>query len=488
MKELFKKVNCNSFFLEVLDNLQEGINIVNRKGIIIYSNIQSAKYVGQTKESMIGFKVTDFYPQAALKVVLETGRKVIYDKVYHDNGQIYSVVAEPIYHNNQLIGGYAIFKDLTDISLLTQKIERLEKKGINADEIFKSIVGWDISLSATILKAKKSIGALGGPRHSLITGESGTGKTMMAASIYEYARKIGVLASDAPFVEVNCAQYTNADIAAMEVFGSTLGAYTGAKNKKGLFELADGGVLFLDEAHALDNYQNLLLKALESGYVRRIGGVEDIKANVIVIAASTKNLRELFVPELYQRLAQYELYLPPLRERTMKEKELLFSRIVDNYKKFARERYEINLEVDFSEEVKQIIFNYNYPRNIRQFRDVINSSIDSAAPLITKDLVNENVFTTVRIENLPHEIKNNDKEIYSNENIDESTVDKVMGNSIKENVYDELRDKHKVEELIRDLSKNNLGPRKIANILSKNGIDIKYYQVAYRLKKIKEES
>ena len=76
----------------------------------------------------------------------------------------------------------------------------------------------------------------------------------------------------------------------------------------------------MDEAHTIENYQNLLLKAIESGKIRRIGDTKEIEINVIVIAASTKNLHEVFLPELYQRW-QYETHLPALRERSLEEKE-----------------------------------------------------------------------------------------------------------------------------------------------------------------------
>ena len=180
-------------------------------------------------------------------------------------------------------------------------------------------------------KAKKIVGSLGGPRHSIITGESGTGKTMLANLIYHYAKEIGVISKNAPFIEINCAQFTNPDIAAMEIFGSVEGAFTGSKKKKGLFEQANGGILFLDEAHTIENYQSLLLKAIESGKIRRIGDTREIDINVIIIAASTKNLHEVLLPELYQRLGQYEMYLPSLRERSLEEREQLLQHFVRKY-------------------------------------------------------------------------------------------------------------------------------------------------------------
>jgi arginine utilization regulatory protein len=474
MLEMINGEENSKIIFEVLNNLREGVNIVNSEGILTYSNNMSGEYVNCLSSNMVGHHIAEFYPQAALINVLKTGKQVHFDKVRHDNGKIYKVHAYPIFSKGSLVGGYAIFTDITEVTRLNDKLEELELKNAisKAEDIFNSIVGWDGSLKDTIAKAKKSIGSLGGPRHSIITGESGTGKTMLARSIYQYAKEIGVIKSDAPFVEVNCAQYTNADIAAMEVFGCNEGSYTGAKDKKGLFEMADGGVLFLDEAHTLDNYQNLLLKVLESGYVRRIGDIKDRKINVIVIAASTRNLHNVFVPELYQRLAQYELFLSPLKERTNGEKQLLMSTFVKKYEMEAKERYGINLRIEFDEQVQSLLINYNYPRNIRQFRDVINASIDSAVPLINPKLVKTTILTKVNMEDVPAELKetNNQKQYMSIEEV---------------SVKDMVSDRSMVDNLITELNENGYGPRKIANILNQKGIDIKYYQVAYKLNKIK---
>lgn len=472
---LSKDFDATSIIFSILNAIGEGINIVDEEGLLLYSNNTSAQYVGVEPKDMIGHHISKFYPQAALINVLKTGKNINFEKIVHDNGKIYNVRAFPLFNGQVLIGGFAIFKDITEIEILNKRIEELELQAslLSGEDIFASIVGWNISLKNTIIKAKKSIGALGGPRHSIITGESGTGKTMLARTIYYYAKNVGVLKEDAPFIEVNCAQYTNPDIAAMEVFGSNEGAYTGSKDKKGLFELANGGILFLDEAHTLDRHQNLLLKVIESGNVRRIGGVKDIKVNVIVIAASTRNLEEVLMPELYQRLAQYELYLPPLRDRTDIEKHTLLNVLIDKYKESANDRYGINLKIDFEPEAQAKLMKYSYPRNIRQFRDVVNNSIDSAVPLIGPD-IEKDITTIVNLENLPPEL------------IDEENLKTSLNKPINEDILDIVKEQKMIDALILELSDSGLGPRRIANILSEKGIDIKYYQVAYKLKVLKE--
>ena len=312
----------------VLDNIREGVNVVDEEGTIIFANKASADYANSAPQEMIGTNIRNFYPRAALLEVLKTKKPQLDVKIEHDNGRKYVVNAVPLIINGNFKGGVATFRDITEIENLGKKLELLEMELTlsKTDSAFDMIIGKDSSLKDAILIAQRAMGALGGPRHCVITGESGTGKTLLARAIYHFAKKIHVIPEDASFIEVNCAQFTNPDIAAMEIFGSEKGAFTGATEKKGLFELAHDGIIFLDEAHALEHYQTMLLKAIESGTIRRIGGRKEIETNTIVIAASTKDLKKVLLPELYQRLAQYEIKLPPLHERPLDEKEKEFHR------------------------------------------------------------------------------------------------------------------------------------------------------------------
>jgi len=453
---------------EFLEHANDGINVVDIKGNIVYSNKVSAHYANTTTEKMLGEHITKFYPEAVLLKVLKDKKPVLDRKIHYVGQKKYVVNSYPVYIENTFVGAFSIFKDIRDVDELNKRIKYLELHlALNRPEdSILSIIGNEGSLEEVLIKAKRTVGSLGGPRHSIITGESGTGKTMLANLIYNYAKKIGVIDREAPFIEINCAQFTNPDIAAVEIFGSEEGAYTGSRQKKGLFEQANGGILFLDEAHALEHYQNLLLKAIESGKIRRIGGSKEIGVDVIIIAASTKDLKQELLPELYQRLAQYELYLPSLKERSRDEKELLFKYFVNKYESAVKNLHNIEYEVIFTEEAKNILLQAVYPRNIRQFRDVINFSIDAAAPLIS-DISNQNEITTVvETKHLPFE----------------SFEDKQSRDDNREDKKDKVNDS--IKKMITSLNREGLGPRKISNILKQRGYNIEYYQVAYYLKKI----
>lgn len=456
----------NEFLKNILDSCNDGINIVDINGRLVFSNKVSASYVGEHQESMVGKMITDFYPKAVLLSVLKYKRPIHDKKIHHIGNKKYMVNSFPIFIKGEFVGAYSIFKDVNDIDALNKKIKTLELQltlsSIEADPM--SIIGKEGSLEKVLKSAKRTVGSLAGPRHSIIIGESGTGKTMLAKMIHSYAIKVGILDKNAPFVEINCAQYTNSDIAAVEIFGSEQGAYTGSKQKKGLFEQASGGILFLDEAHALEHYQNILLKAIESGKIRRVGGSKEINIDVIIIAASTKNLKDELLPELYQRLGQYELILPSLADRSLDEKLDLLNHFVKKYEDAVMLHHNIKYKVILSPSCKNALLNAQYPRNIRQMRDVINLSIDAASPLISEIHDGEEIIIQVELEHLPFEI------------IDEHIS--IEANTITEHI----------ESIINKLSHQGLGPRKISKKLEEKGYNIEYYKVAYHLKKKKSEA
>lgn len=476
---MIKENNLLEFFW---DNSNDGLNVVDIHGNIVFVNQVSANYLDFTIEEMMGNPISNFYPKAVLLEVLRTRKAIVDRKIHHVAGKNYVVNSQPIYIDDEFVGAFSIFKDIQDIQELNRKIKHLELHlNINkSEEQVESIIGRDKSLEDIIIKARRTVGSIGGPRHSIITGESGTGKTMLAQVIHRYAKKVGVIDKNAPFIEVNCAQYTNPDLAAIEIFGSEKGAFTGSTQKIGLFEQASGGILFLDEAHALEHYQTMLLKVIESGKIRRIGGRKDIQVDVIIIAASTRNLQEELLPELYQRLAQYEMYLPALRERSIEEKEALLNHFIKKYEDAVRKLHKIDYEISFSDMAKHLLLQANYPRNIRQFRDIINFSIDAASPLITDIQNQKHITTSVTEQHLPFDVTETKRTLYPSA-YEEPLDDDIIS---RESATNKSKIDKQIGQLIETLNREGLGPRKIANHLHSLGYTIEYYKVAYYLKKL----
>ena len=464
----------------VFDSMREGINIVDENGYLQYINPSSARYVNATSEEMLGQHITKFYPDAVLLKVL-ANRQAYDDERLLFKNRVFVVNAVPFYVENIFKGGIAIFREVTEIIQLTQRIASMEQH-INSMEfelnlsrhydIFDSLVGCHGSLQITIHKAQRCIASLGGPRHCIITGETGTGKSVFAKTIYQFAKRIKVLRNDAPFIDVNCGQFTNPDIAAIEIFGSEKGSFTGAIDKQGLLELADEGIIFLDEAHALGPHQTMLLKIIEEGVLRRVGGRTGKKLNVIIIAASTKDLQKELMPELYQRLAKYTLHLEPLRNRPNEEKQAMLQVFLKQYEESAKKFYGINLKLSVTPSATDMLISSNYPRNIRQFRDAVNASVDAAAPPIF-NVVDQSTPLNVVVDN-----QHIPQDIVVNISCPPTSTYKISSpqKHFSSNQY--------IDKKIVALRTQGYGPRKIANILRSEGINVEYYHITYRLTKL----
>ncbi|MEO2068426.1 MAG: sigma-54 dependent transcriptional regulator [Desulfurobacteriaceae bacterium] len=200
----------------------------------------------------------------------------------------------------------------------------------------------------------------------LILGESGTGKELIARAIHRYSNR-----KDKPFVAVNCAALPS-NLLEAELFGYEKGAFTGAfSTKKGLFEQANGGTIFLDEIGELElSLQSKLLRVLQEKEIRRVGGNRTIKVNIRVIAATNKDLEEEvrkgnFREDLYYRLNVVSISLPPLRER----KEDIIPLAQYFIRKFSKE-FKLPLK-ELSSKARDWLLNYSFPGNVRELENMI---------------------------------------------------------------------------------------------------------------------
>lgn len=204
----------------------------------------------------------------------------------------------------------------------------------------------------------------------LISGETGTGKEVMAKAIHRMGTR-----KDKPFIDINCAAIPASTIES-ELFGHEAGAFTGAdKRKPGLMEVANDGILFLDEISSMPaDMQSKLLRALEERSFRRMGGTNLIKVDVQVIAASNRDLPTLikngqFRDDLYYRLRVVSLDLPPLRDRKGDIPELVGFFMQQN-----NPRMGLNIR-DVSPKAMEVMVAHDWPGNIRELRNVIERAM-----------------------------------------------------------------------------------------------------------------
>jgi transcriptional regulator with PAS, ATPase and Fis domain len=204
----------------------------------------------------------------------------------------------------------------------------------------------------------------------LIQGESGTGKELAANAIHYHSKR-----SERPLMKINCSAIPDTLLEA-ELFGYEKGAFTDAKNtKKGLFELADGGTVFLDEIGDMKPLlQSKILRFLETQTFMRVGGEREIKVDVRIIAATNRNLETLvkegmFRNDLYYRLKVMVVEMPPLRDRP--EDILLLSSlfIEENNREHGK-----NIK-GFAEEAKRLMTQYHWPGNVRELKNIIERAM-----------------------------------------------------------------------------------------------------------------
>jgi Transcriptional regulator containing PAS, AAA-type ATPase, and DNA-binding domains len=204
----------------------------------------------------------------------------------------------------------------------------------------------------------------------LLQGESGTGKDLIAKAVHYHSSR-----ADNPFIAINCAALPSTLIES-ELFGYEKGAFTDARaRKEGLFEQAEAGTLFLDEIGELElSLQAKLLRVLEEGSFRRVGGLKDLPLDVRVIAASNRDLKTeseagRFRADLFYRLSVIQIDIPPLRERG-EDIRVLAEHYIDSFRSRLRKQID-----SISPEVLEAFARYHWPGNVRELRNVIERAM-----------------------------------------------------------------------------------------------------------------
>lgn len=261
---------------------------------------------------------------------------------------------------------HIVMEKALENAFLRREVTRYKAK--SGDYRFEHIIG----NSPKIQEIKSVIKKLATSNTStiLIEGESGTGKDFIARIIHNQSSR-----AQKSFIEVNCAALPE-NLIESELFGYERGAFTGATTpKKGLFEVANGGTIFLDEIGDMNyDLQAKLLKVIDNKTFRRLGGTAEITVDVRVIAATNRDLQlkirsETFREDLYWRLKVIPLYLPPLRERG--EDVLLFSQNII-------ERFNIEFKKHIkgqSPETSKLFLRYRWPGNVRELKNVIERAM-----------------------------------------------------------------------------------------------------------------
>lgn len=363
----------------ILENANDGICMVDPSGKITYINPRFAEICKKESSDLIHQNIQSItLDQKILRALMM--QKVTRDLITEldDERKILSNIS-PIKIQNKFKGNVWLITEITALKKVMQELDYAEQKikeyqevliektqeGI--DEAFGTVIGRSKPMERVL---KLSTKAAKTSMTVLVRGESGTGKELIAKSIWKASPR-----RDQPFIGLNCAAIPE-NLLESELFGHERGSFTGANRQKiGKFELADGGVLFLDEIGDLSqSLQVKLLRVLQEKELQRVGGNEKIPIDVRIITATNQNLEKLieekkFRLDLYYRLNVIPITLPPLRERKEDIADLV-SYFLD--KIFKEEQMKPKI---LTSRCLAMLRNYHWPGNIRELENIIKRMI-----------------------------------------------------------------------------------------------------------------
>jgi arginine utilization regulatory protein len=398
----------------ILSSIDEGIHAVNEKGITIYYNEIAAKLDGLRVEEVMGKHLLEVFP--SLDVETSTLLKVIlnHEAIYNQHQRFTNVKGKqvvtvnttlPLLVADKLVGAVEVSKDITKVKELSEKLIDLQaqimqkqhakrqkraKTAVPAEEESGAKYHFnDIITNSTLMEEIKQQGARAAQTTSpiLITGETGTGKELFVQSIHNASPR-----TTAPFIAQNCAALPTTLLEGI-LFGTVKGSFTGAEDRLGLFELADGGTIFLDEINSMPlDLQAKLLRVIQEKQVRRVGGQTEFYIDVRIIAATNEDpgiaLQENRLrSDLYYRLNVLSLRIPPLRERKG-DIPLLTQHFIQRFNyRFGK------LVTGIAAEAEELLERHDWPGNVRE----LEHTIEAAMNLVDGDVI--------KAEDLPHFFK-----------------------------------------------------------------------------------
>lgn len=371
---------------EIFSKIREGILVVDLDLRVIYVN-DAVRRLGFYPKNVIGKSLFSVFPYLTKETstilrVLSTKQPITDETIsfvtYRGERKTTLTSTYPMFSDGKLIGIYEVFQDISAIEELSSKFMLLQKKqhqslmDEDSTQNQHPAINRMIGKNQKIQELKQKIPTLAQTSSPIfIYGETGSGKELVVQAIHEAASQNKKI----PLVAQNCAAIPESLLEGI-LFGTVKGGFTGAENRPGLFELAHEGILFLDEINSMPiSLQAKLLRVIQEGKVRRVGGQKEIDIDVRIISATNVhpsiilNEGELR-KDLYYRLNVIYLELPPLRERKEDIPELV-QHFINEY----NEQFQKSV-IGVDEEVMDFFLRYHWPGNIRELRNLIERAMN----------------------------------------------------------------------------------------------------------------
>lgn len=357
-----------------------GLMVIDMDGKVVYLNQQCADYIEVDKEASMGKPIEEVFPETSMPAMFSNDNEIHSDFIFSKWRTSFTTQLK-MRKDGEMVGvvEYDLLQQLDSIEHFITRYTHIlnDEKRLHAQQ-FKSLGRTNYSIADIIGSSQKIrdlkreiLKAASTNSTVVITGETGTGKELVAHSIHSSSNR-----TFNSFIKINAASLPET-LAESEFFGYEEGTFTGAikGGKKGKFELANQGTLFIDEINQMPaELQPKILRALQEKEIDKIGGEESIPIDVRIISATNQSLEELvkegkFRQDLYYRLNVIPIEVPPLRERKEDIPELVMDKIV---------QLNIDLDkniVDVEDEVYERLNNYDWPGNVRELYNTIENAM-----------------------------------------------------------------------------------------------------------------
>lgn len=374
---------------QILKMTSDGFIITNTEGNVREINKQYADFFGKSRSEIIGKSILNIIPNSKMIDIVKhkfseedavhkyidgeaKGNSVIVSRSYveDEDGNVVAGVAQVKFKVQTLAVAKKLMNEYEELEYYREEFQNQNRVDniIGSDTKFREIVKECLKVAKTDIPV-------------LLTGETGTGKEVMAKALHTNS-----LRYDKPFVSINCAAIPF-ELLESELFGYMDGAFTGAKRggKKGKFQLANGGTIFLDEIGDMpSSMQAKLLRVLQEKEIEPLGSEKSIPLDVRVVAATRQDLEAKmkdgsFREDLYYRLSVFNIHIPPLRERggdSLELAEFFLDELNHKYKTYKT----------FSKAVKAYFLKYQWPGNVRE----VNNVVQSAYAISTENIIDIN--------------------------------------------------------------------------------------------------
>lgn len=357
----------------VFNATQDAISVVDKDGLGIMINPAYTKITGLSEKDVIGkYATVDIAEGDSVHLQVLATKSPVKGALLKvgPNRKEVLVNAAPIIVDGELIGSVGVLHDITEMNRLSEELRQAKQiiRKLEAKYTFDDIEGKDAELLNAIDKAKKAADT---PATVLLIGESGTGKEIFAHAIHNSSER-----KYKQFVRVNCAAIPQT-LLESELFGYEEGAFTGAKKggKKGLFDEANGGTIFLDEIGEINvETQAKLLRVLQEKEIMKVGGIKPVNIDVRVIAASNIDIENAIKQGKFRKDLYYRINMFPIRIPTLKERKGDIGHLARFFLKKFNQEYGRNIE-GINEDALQKLIEYKWPGNVRELENIIGRAI-----------------------------------------------------------------------------------------------------------------